>query len=246
MTPDMIAQRAAQVAEARKNLTDFVDHDDIPDLETAYAVQDALAALEGPVGGYKISWNRAELQANFGVSAPGAARILKQRIVPDAAVLPAQDYSLLMLEPEIAAVLSADIPMQPQDADSVAQYVGYLVPAFELLDRRGASSIKGLNIISQGVFNAGVVLGTPSGTEIGATHVQIGDKVHCDAPDAAPEPPLQALAYLANLFAARGVQLRQGDVIMCGSHTGLLPIAIGDTARMAVAGLGEVSLSLSD
>jgi len=235
---------ATEIAQARAALTDFVDYQ-IADADAAYAVQDALAELEGPVGGYKIAWNRAELQAAFGVDAPGAARVLKRRIMPDGAELATQDYSALMLEPEIAAVLAEDIPLVPQDAASVAKYVGYLVPAFEVLDRRNVASKDGLNMIAQGVFNAGLVLGTPTGDRIGATHVRIGGTVHCDQADAAPEPPLAALAFLANLFAARGVQLRQGDIILCGSHTPLLPIAIGESARMVVEGLGEVTLSVA-
>ncbi|QIK41014.1 fumarylacetoacetate hydrolase family protein [Pontivivens nitratireducens] len=238
MTPMSLA---IQIAKDRADRSDFADYD-IPDIQTAYAVQDALTALEGPVGGYKIAWNRPELLSGFGVEAPAGARVLKRSILPDGAVLSAQDHSTLMLEPEIAAVLAEDIPIVAQDADSVARHVGYLVPAFEVLDRRRAASRDGLNIIAQGVFNAGLVLGTPSGDQIGATHVRIGDTVHCDSANAAPEPPMDALAYLANLYAARGVQLRQGDVILCGAHTPLLPVAAGDDARMAIAGLGEVTL----
>ncbi|QPH53537.1 2-keto-4-pentenoate hydratase [Pontivivens ytuae] len=237
--------RAREIAAARADRTPFVAYDDIPDMDVAYAIQDRLAALQGETGGWKIAWNVPALMEKFGVEAPGAARVLASQIRSDGAALQAAEFRQLNLEPEIAAVLAADLPEGPHDAASVAPFVERLVPAFEVLDRRDVTSTHGPTIVAQGVFNAGLVLGTATGAGIGRCRVTIGGEVVLDAEDTAPQPPLEALAYLANLFAARGERFREGQVVLCGSHTPLLPIAAGQEAVMEVEGLGRVALTVA-
>jgi len=56
--------------------------------------------------------------------------------------------------------------------------------------------------------------------------------------------PLEALAWLANLKAAQGDALKAGMFILTGTLTSLMPLAAGDTATIAIEGLGEASLTL--
>jgi 2-keto-4-pentenoate hydratase len=53
--------------------------------------------------------------------------------------------------------------------------------------------------------------------------------------------PLKALAWLANMVGARGVELEAGQVILPGSVTAAVPVGPGDTVTATFAGLGRVT-----
>jgi 2-keto-4-pentenoate hydratase len=57
--------------------------------------------------------------------------------------------------------------------------------------------------------------------------------------------PLEALAWLANLKAEQGNPLKAGMLILTGTLTGLMPLNPGDTATIAIEGLGEAQLTLT-
>ena len=50
--------------------------------------------------------------------------------------------------------------------------------------------------------------------------------------------------WLANLKAKEGTGLKAGMLILTGTLTALLPLKSGDTATVAIEGLGEASLKL--
>jgi 2-oxopent-4-enoate/cis-2-oxohex-4-enoate hydratase len=57
--------------------------------------------------------------------------------------------------------------------------------------------------------------------------------------------PLEALAWLANLKAEQGNELKAGMLILTGTLTSLMPLTAGDTATIAIDGLGEAHLKLT-
>ncbi|RED12833.1 2-keto-4-pentenoate hydratase [Pontivivens insulae] len=232
--------RAMEIAADRGSGAPFVIYNDLPDLEAAYRVQSALSRVEGGVGGYKIAWNSPALMAAHGVSAPAAARVRRALIRPDGAQVSADEFVTPMLEPEIAIVLGEDMPEGPHDADSVVRYVRRMVPAFELLDRREAKERHAPSIIASGVFNAGLVLGTGTGSEIGGSSVKVGSARYLSGEGKPPQHPYEALAHVANTLQPHGAEFRAGMIVLCGSHTPLLPVSVGETAEMVVEGLGSV------
>lgn len=234
--------RAMEIAADRGALAPFTLYDDIPDLDTAYKVQGALARLEGAVGGYKIAWNSASLMAAHGVREPAAARVRRALIRGDNATIASDDFVTPMLEPEIAVVLGATISDGPHDAESVAPFVERMVPAFELLDRRMAGKRHAPSIIASGVFNAGLVLGTATGERIGPSKVRVGSARYLADGGKPPQPPLEALAHVVNTLQPRGAPFEAGMIVLCGSHSPLLPIESGESAEMVVEGLGSVRL----
>jgi 2-keto-4-pentenoate hydratase len=54
--------------------------------------------------------------------------------------------------------------------------------------------------------------------------------------------PLNALAWLANHLATRGLAVEPGDVVMSGAITPMLRPKVGDTIRANFAHLGSVSV----
>lgn len=56
--------------------------------------------------------------------------------------------------------------------------------------------------------------------------------------------PLNALAWLANHLATRGLALAPGDIVMSGAITKMLRPKVGDTIRATFTHLGAVSVTV--
>lgn len=57
--------------------------------------------------------------------------------------------------------------------------------------------------------------------------------------------PFEALTWLANHAAASGQPLRAGDVVLTGSVVETKWVEPGETVRVAIAGLGEASVTFA-
>lgn len=242
---------AAEIHAARRDRSPFRVYPAL-DIAAGFDVQDRVTARSGPVGGYKIAWNSAKLMADYRMPHPGAARILAADIHEDGAVLDRTAYRELLMEPEIAVILGQPVtPDHPWDcADDLRERVARFVPAIELLDRRGAQELHAPSILAGNVFNCAIVLGGPgAGPDADLTShctVTCAGRVLCDAPDTAPQPVLEAMAFLVRHYTSRGVTLHAGQVLMCGTHAGITPLAPGDEVTMTVTGLGSVSLCVAE
>jgi 2-keto-4-pentenoate hydratase len=57
--------------------------------------------------------------------------------------------------------------------------------------------------------------------------------------------PLELLAWLANLLAERGQALHAGMTVITGSIITPKPVKAGDTATIAIEGLGDAQVTVS-
>lgn len=231
------------------------------DLGEAYAIQSEYVAMRaaalGQVTGYKIALTTPAMRAMMRMADSIAGDMLDKTIHRGNTRLRAADYVRLLVEFEIAVELAEDLPAigAPYDRKRVAQAVAAAMPALELADDRNADySIlpeNPLMLIADNAWNEGAVLGEPvrrwqnldlaalqgvatiNGANVGAGH---GRDVMGH--------PLDALAWLANHLAARGLGLWRGDVVITGSLvTSKYPKA-GDLVRFEVDSLGAVELRL--
>jgi 2-keto-4-pentenoate hydratase len=233
------------------------------DAGDAYAIQSEFVGMRaeslGQVTGYKIALTTAAMRAMVGMDDSIAGCMLDETILrfsPEApARVRASDYVRLVVEFEIAFELAEDLPSigAPYDRERVAAAVAAVMPALELADDRNAdySKLSG-NVpmmIADNAWNEGAVLGAPvrewrdidlaalrgvariNGAEVGAGHGRdvLGH-------------PLDALTWLANHLAARGLGVWRGDVVITGSLvTSKYPRA-GDFVRFEAGALGAVEL----
>lgn len=228
-------------------------------LEGAYALQDAVtarlegAAGHGPVAGYKLAANSARALAAMGLAEPLSARLFAGRCVQSPADLRGWTFRTRAFEPEIAAVIGSDVPAGPQDRASILPHVARLIPAFEVLDMRAArpSPAVMLQAVAQGISHEGAVLGGPGlpPAEVDPDRLRLrvtfGEEELADATGAAPQHPLDAVAWLAGHLAGRGLGLRAGMVVLCGTHTPILFPEGAGRLVMTVEGLGEAAADLS-
>ena len=217
----------------------------------AYDLQDQVADLLshdsafGPVAGWKIAANSKALLERFGLGEPASGRVFAAMRRDSPADLRAADYRQFALEPEIAAVMKTTLPAQdaPFDAATVQGAIDRFVPAFELLDMRECdmAQIHLPDIIAQNISNVGAVIGgpgiAPQDLDISSlrTTLTIDGEIRHDVTGAAPQDPLEAVTWLANHLAARGLTLEAGQIVLCGTHS---PIWYHD-------GPGEIVMEMS-
>jgi 2-keto-4-pentenoate hydratase len=250
MVEDIAERIAAARAEGRA-----YDLPDTEDLAQAYAVQDALAAKVGEAAGWKLAVNGKPQMQFFGVSEPVAARVFRADVAESGAALPRRRFHALTIEPEIMAVMgegAGALGAEASAGETIAAIDRFL-PAIELIDMRGLS-LKDATLpqaVALNVFNAGAVTGGPGvapdqldPATVGVT-LDIDGRRAGEATGSAPQPPVEAVRWLAGHLAARGLALRPGDVVLCGT---LLPMTLlPETARrvrVRMKWLGEVGFSL--
>jgi len=231
-------------------------------IEDAYAVQAAflnvLSSTQGPVGGYKIASTNPATRQRTGVSGPCAAGIFTRQIYHAPATFNHADYHQFCIECEVGVRLASDLPASgaPYTRGNIGDAIEWLGTAFELIDRRASASgsgafapdIKSISTVS----NAGAVLGSPlkewQDIDLAASRGTMtinGALVSEGHGSNVMGHPLEALAWLANLKAEQGDELKAGMLILTGTLTNLMPLNAGDTATIAIEGLGEASLTLA-
>jgi 2-keto-4-pentenoate hydratase len=232
-----------------------------PDVEAAYAVQDAFVAEKavacGPPVGWKIALSNPAMQAFVGLDEPIAGRLHRDQVVGGPARTRAGAYVRLLVEFEIAVVLGADLPSRaaPYGRREVADAVAAVRPAFELADDRGADyaqlSAHGLQLVAGNAWNEGAVLGETRtdwrGLDLAAIRgvVRIdGEEVASGLGGALMGHPLDALAWLATHASRRGAGMRAGEVAILGSLvTSRFPVA-GQRLAFELEGFAPLSLSI--
>jgi 2-keto-4-pentenoate hydratase len=231
-------------------------------VDDGYAIQEAfhtlMTATYGPVAGYKVALTAPVMQQMVGFHTPFAGTILTRTIHQSPATVPRTDYVRLGIECEIAVRLGMDLPAAraPFSRSDVTDAAAAVMAAFELVDDRAADySQLGalvLTIIADNAWNAGIVLGSPvrdwrpidlaaARGELVINGVAVGEGHGNDVMG----HPLEALVWLVNMLARRGKSLTQGMIVMTGSMVATQFVNPDDVVRLAVDGLGEVSLNVA-
>ncbi len=230
-------------------------------LEDAYAIQAAfqqfLTEIHGPIVGHKIALTTPVMQKMVGFDEPIAAAIMEKTVHHMPAQVRLSDFGRLGVECEIAVQIAHDLPAEraPYTRDSVAEAIGAVMPAFELVDDRHADYTKIadniLTLLADNAWNGGIVLGSPltdwQSLDLAAIHgtMRINDEIvgEGDGRDVLGHP-LDALAWLASTLATQGKAMSQGMVVMTGSVVATKFVSQGDTVQLTMDGLGEVELRI--
>ena len=230
-------------------------------IEDAYAVQADFVGLRhevlGPVVGYKVAVTTPAMRRMTGLTDAIAGDMLEKTVLRGPARVNAADYVNLLVEFEIAVELADDLPVvgAPYTRESVAASVGALMPALELADDRNADystlAAHPLMLIADNAWNEGAVLGAPvqDWKEIDLAELQgaafiDGKRVGEGSGSDVMGHPFEALAWLANNLAARGLGLWRSDVVITGSLIASRFPKPGQTVRFDAGALGTVELQV--
>lgn len=227
----------------------------IPDIDTAYSVQDEvmteISKSHGGFAGCKIAFNTPTILEKLGIEKPAIGRILADQVYESGVMLDAGKYQKFMIEPEIAAVLGEGLPQGEHiSVERAEAAVDRYFPAFELLDRRNFEGMMHVpTVIAHNVFNAGIVCGgpglAPKDFDWHAVETICSDsgEIIVQGTGVAPQNPAEAVASIANHFIARGQSLPEGTLLLLGAHCPLYKVESGREMRLSLGALGEVSFS---
>jgi 2-keto-4-pentenoate hydratase len=232
-----------------------------PDEAAAYAAQAAAhdlltAAGQGARIGWKIGCTTPVMQRFLDIHNPCAGGMFERSRHRGHADLRHADFIKGAVECEIAVALAADLPASgaPYDRTSVAPSVGACMAAIELVDDRYADyrSLGTPTLIADDFFHVGCVLAPPVEdwrrldlpTLSGTTTIN-GSEVGRGVGGDVMGHPFAALAWLANLLAARGSGLRRGEIVLTGSVVETRWVERGDRVTIRIDGLGEASATFA-
>lgn len=215
----------------------------------AYAIQDETLGRLGPVGGWKVSARDGE--------GPACAPLPAEGLLPAPVRLGGPAWRLRGVQLEVAFRLRRDLPARPgrppYDADEVAQALGSVMPAVELVESRlddwlaAGREAQLADLLSHGAL----VLGReqrfePRWLQLGRAEARLrfNDTVVANTVGGHPTGDVGTLlAWLANHCVARGRPLQAGQVLTTGSCTGMVFASAGDAVQAEIGGLSPVALA---
>lgn len=230
------------------------------DLDEAYRVQEELLDLcgkagDGPLVGWKIALTTPQMREMVGVNQPCAGAILARRARLSPAKVRRADYVKLGVETEIALRLHRPLPPEgaPHDRDKVAAAVGAVMAATETVDDQDVEykTFDAALLIACNSFNMGCVLGPPvedwRALDLAALAGRMainGETVGQGMGADAMGHPLDALTWLVNHLAERGIGLVAGQFVLTGSMVTTRWLEAGDEMVSSVDKLGEARLTV--
>ncbi|HEV2551981.1 MAG TPA: fumarylacetoacetate hydrolase family protein [Stellaceae bacterium] len=217
--------------------------------EEAYAVQAAVVAALGAVGGWKVG-------ASSPTAEPSAAPLLAAGTRPSPARWELPAGVSVGIEGELAFRFARALPPRGQayGEDEVWDAIDTLHPAIELVQSRFADpqAADKLALLADNLANYGFCRGAavPDWRQIDflrqpvSLDVDGAERVRAIGGNAAGHPR-RLLAWLANHCARRGRGLAAGDIVTTGTHTGLITLPAPANVVVHFAGVGEARLTLA-
>ena len=225
--------------------------------EEGYAIQARLEAQSrSPIYGWKIAATSAAGQTHINVDGPIAGRILAERVVPCAGVVPAGPNHMAVAEVEFAFRMGRDLEPRPQ-AFSVAEVldaVDTLHVAIEIPDSRyeDFAQVGAPQLIADNACAHYFVAAEASTADWRAidlvTHRVVGrieGKLEREGWGAnVLDDPRIALTWLANELSSLGITLRKGQMVTTGTCVPPMPISSGDLVTADFGSLGTATVRI--
>jgi 2-keto-4-pentenoate hydratase len=247
---DTAARHLLQARASNRQLSGLPPECILQDAAEAYAIQDAVSAALGPVGGWKVGAKGPDAQ-------PSCAPLPFSLIYPAPCSLPPSASGQLGIEAEIAVRLKQDLPPRgtPYIRDEVIAAIGSIHPAIEIVAYRFADhgQQSPLTLLADALGNSTLLYGTGRNErfDIDQTsqpvQLYFGTSQVADAVGGNPAGDIfRLLVWLANHAARRCGGLRAGQIVTTGSCTGLLYAKAGVEVNAAFPGLGDIAFSIED
>src|SRR3954467_12896474 len=252
---DAMAQHMWDARRARRNYANLPEELKPATIAEAYQAQEVYYRLAepvyGPLGGVKVATTTKVMQQLMGITHPCGGAIFAKTIHASPARIKKSDFVNLRVESEIALKLGQDMPVSraPWTAESVVPFVAGAMPAYELSEDRNAvyTETNAVSMIVENCWNGGVVIGEPNSVTVKDIVAVSGHQTLNGKPigPGKAEDPFATLAWLANLLAERGRDLKAGMVVITGSLIPTFSISPGDACVFTVEGLGECVMDVA-
>lgn len=251
---DLITHYADFLFQLRQTKTTA---DDVPadmrhvDLATAYAVQDELvgkllALINGRLVGYKIGCTSKGAQQLLSTDAPVFGQLFDKWTHESPVTLASAEFQLIVIEPEFAFSLNADVPPGSYNANTIAPYVAAVIPSIEVVHHRlgGWDRFDAPRVVADNAIHGAWIGGTPFADVArldlpnhAVTLFADGEQVAVGQGSIALGNPLNALAWLANELPRYGHQLKAGHIVTTGV---CMPVYTAQPGQHISANFGQL------
>ena len=225
-------------------------------LDHAYDIQEALRVEMIRRGELPVGWKLAATgptgQALFGIDEPIYGHLPPQ-VYASGEPVSVGDFVKLYVEAEFAFRMGADLAGPGVTADSALAAVESVAPALELPDVPFEEAPLVTDAVAMAALSRAIMVGDAhtglSAEDLIDEEVVLehnGEVVSTNTGAELMGNPLNGLAWLANQLGSRGLGLRQGDIVMSGAVSALVPAAAGDSFTARYRRLGAVELTVTE
>ena len=227
-------------------------------MEDAYAIQKCWVEKKIAGGrrviGYKIGLTSRAMQEAMKIDTPDYGVLLDDMVFANGSAIPAADFIDPRIEVELAFVLGERLYGEQVTVDEVLQATEYVVPALELIAARSfrvhpqtGYTRTVFDTIADNAANAGIITGncrfSPAERDLrwcGALCYRNETLEETGLAAGVLDHPANGICWLARRFAAHGIALEPGQILLSGSFTRPLKVAMGDRIRADYGPLGEI------
>ena len=261
LTPEQIREAAERFDEAERTRRQVrpltFDYPDM-DMIDAHAVQDAWVGMKlargARIRGRKIGLTSRAMQRAMNIDEPDYGTLLDDMFFDDGAEIEAAAFLDPRVEVEIAFVLNAPLAVGDVSVEDVLGATEAVYPSLELIaarsyrvDPESGKTRTVVDTIADNAASAGVVLGR-KGFDPGELDLSwCGAALYCNGEveetglaSAVMGHPANGVCWLARRFAAHGIGLQGGDVILSGSFTRPVAARAGDDFLADFGPLGRI------
>ncbi|HST43363.1 MAG TPA: 2-keto-4-pentenoate hydratase [Conexibacter sp.] len=258
-----VADEARLLLEAERTrvaIAPVIDRHPGATIADAYAIQLAGRALRlaepgAALVGRKVGLTSEVMQRMLGVDQPDFGYLTATMVSADGAALDPGVFLAPRVEAEIAFRLKAPLSGAELTIEDVLAATEAVAPALEVIDSRIADWRIGIaDTVADNASSGHVVLGTwqplPLALDLAAVEVSLEVAPDGDANAGTgaavlghPAAPIAWLARALHEYGGEGIAA--GEIVIPGAVSRALPVAPGQTARAAFAGLGDVSVSFA-
>jgi 2-keto-4-pentenoate hydratase len=221
-------------------------------LEEGFAIQQKVG---DQLGWQTAAWKCALPPAGKIIAAPIYDAVIHRGAQCRIRAMPGQ--SCVRAEPELACLLARDLPPRPEayGEAEVLDALGNVHLALELLGSRYAhpESLTFPELLADGLFNAGLVMGPRVQLREGATPADLpvefsvsltraGENTVSFAGRHPDRSVLAPIVWLVNFLRVRGLGLQAGQAVITGSYAGVLELPIGCELHIGFGDLGMLPI----
>jgi len=228
-------------------------------IDDAYAIQSAWKAIKLKEGrtiiGHKIGLTSKVMQRVMNINESDFGFLLDDMIFEDGSTIPTNNFLDPRIEVELAFILKKDLSGPNVTIFDVLNATDYVVPALELIaarsfriDPKTGYKRTVRDTISDNAANGGIIMGgnpmKPDAIDlrwVGALLSKNGVIEDSGVAAAVLNHPANGITWLANKYAAYGLSLKAGEVVLAGSFTGALKVQKGDTIHADYREMGSIS-----
>lgn len=251
--PDDLGHWAHALRDAAATGDRLAPPDQLPQLRTGYAIQDAARELALSAGGrhagYKIGVTATGGQRLYATDEPVRGYLLDQMLHR-----PHDSWGQTLraprVEAEIAFVIGEPLPDGELTRDELLAFVSHLQIALEIVDSRWDPDPHSVALlVADNVMCAGVVVGVSQPTDAldlreVVVSMSVGGLAVSGDSSAVLGDPVRALGWLAQSLRRSEKSLQPGDFVMSGTLCPATPVRLGDKITADFGPLGTLRTTL--